>query len=287
MSMAIEPVYKFMSGECFHLKGLRENTVWFSSVKDLNDPYEGRVNLKHSDVSLIDSKVALTHVFDEEIKDLKKSRKEVESFLKRVGMDKFNEHVEKNTKKHFEDFLTIHHEQRHVLSLSRAREPLSENPIPEPLSLMMMWGHYANGFRGMCVEYDYHELIRSINVLNDIAVSAKPVDYIEGTLPIIEAKTILDDIVYKNGNTSREILRAYCTKHKAWDYENEVRVISQLHGVNRHSENSINRVFVSDQNPALIKKVKSILKTKKQKPELLKVSLHKKEFGFYFKTIEY
>lgn len=150
-----------------------------------------------------------------------------------------------------------------------------------------MWGHYANGFRGICVEYDYHELVRSIKVLNNISVSAKTVDYIEGTLPTIETKTILDDIVYKTGNTSKEILRAYCTKHKAWDYENEVRVISQLHGINKHSEKSINRIFVSDQNPVLIEKVKSILKTKKQKPELLLVSLHKKEFGFYFKAIEY
>nr|WP_289847880.1 DUF2971 domain-containing protein [Aliiglaciecola lipolytica] len=30
-----------------------------------------------------------------------------------------------------------------------------------------MWSHYANGMRGLCVEYDYDLLLRSIERLNN------------------------------------------------------------------------------------------------------------------------
>lgn len=285
--MPIQPAYKFMSGEEHHLNCLRDDTVWFSSVDDLNDPYEGRVNLVHGGVSISDRLLALTHIYNQENQDIKQSRKEADKFRKKVGDEDFIRHVDANTQDHFEGFLKVHHTERHVLSLSKATQSLDDNLFPEPLSLMMMWGHYANGFRGMCVEYDYHELCKSINELNGIGVTAREVNYVEDELPIITSKTILTDIVEKNGDTSREILKAYCTKHRAWEYENEVRVISTLHGVNKRSEKSINRVFVSDQNQALLEGVKDILKTKTHKPELISVSLHKAKFGFYFETIEY
>ncbi|TKF99563.1 DUF2971 domain-containing protein [Vibrio sp. F13] len=285
--MEITPAYKLMSGESHHLKGLRENTVWFSSIDQLNDPYEGRISFEHVDVSLTSMKSALTHVYSRDNKDLKKSRKEVDSLFKKLGEADFIKHIQKNVELHFTEFLRAHHEERHILSLSKASSPLTENSFPEPLSLMMMWAHYANGFRGMCIEYDYHTLINSINDLNGIKVEAREVEYIEGDLPIIKSITVLDDLTHSDGNTSKEILRAYCTKHKAWAYENEVRAISPIQGRNKYSEESINRVFVSELNQTLLTKVKSILREKKPYPELFEVSLHKKKFGFFFRKIDY
>ncbi|WP_423840667.1 DUF2971 domain-containing protein [Vibrio mytili] len=285
--MEITPAYKLMSGECHHLRGLRENTVWFSSVDKLNDPYEGRIAFAHVDSPLADMKSALTHVYNQDNKDLKKSRKEVEALFKKFGEADFIKHIRKNVELQFTNLLKIHHEKRHVLSLSKASSPLTENPFPEPLSLMMMWAHYANGFRGMCVEYDYHTLIKSINDLNGIKVEAREVEYVEGDLPIIKSMTILDDLIHRNDKTSKEILRAYCTKHKAWRYENEVRAISPIHGVNKYSGESVNRVFVSYLNQTLMNKVKSILREKEHRPELYEVSLHEKKFGFFFRKVDY
>ena len=171
--MEITPAYKLMSGECHHLRGLRENTVWFSSVAHLNDPYEGRIAFAHVDVSLADMKSALTHVYNQNNKDLRKSRREVEAFFKKLGEADFIKHIRKNVELQFTDFLRVHHEKRYILSLSKASSPLAKNPFSEPLSLMMMWAHYANGFRGMCVEYDYHMLINSINDLNGIKVGVR------------------------------------------------------------------------------------------------------------------
>lgn len=276
-----------MSGECHHLRGLRENTVWFSSVGQLNDPYEGRIAFAHVDASLADMKSALTHVYDQNNKDLRKSRREVEALFKKLGEADFIKHIRKNVELQFTDFLRIHYEKRHVLSLSKANSPLAENLFPEPLSLMMMWAHYANGFRGMCVEYDYHTLINSINDLNGIKVEAREVEYVEGDLPIVESTTILEDLTHRNDKTSKEILRAYCTKHKAWEYENEVRAISPIQGINKYSAESVNRVFVSELNQTLMNKVKSILREKEHQPELYEVLLHQKKFGFFFRKVDY
>lgn len=283
----ILPVYKFMSGEDYHLDSLRENTVWFSNVHELNDPYEGRIHFVHSDVNINHKILALAHALNEEKNDIKQSRKEAENFRKKNGDSAFLEMVDRQTEKHFNYLLEVHHKKRHVLSLSKAIQHLEENRFSKPLNNMMMWGHYAKGFRGMCVEYDFYELRRSINQLNDINATTKEVDYIEGNLPIIKSKTLLTDMIEKNDNTSREILKAYCTKHKAWSYENEIRIISAHHGLNKRSEESVNRVFVSSLNQKLLEDVKDILKAKTHKPELCSVSLHDSEYGFFFKRIDY
>lgn len=276
-----------MSGENYHVDGLRKNTVWFSNVEQLNDPYEGRIYFEQEEVSIANMKSALTQIFYLNNNDLKKSRREVEDRFKKMGKTIFTKHIHKNVSRHFHEFLKTHHKERHVLSLSKANLSLKENLFPEPLSLMMMWAHYANGFRGFCIEYDYSKLIKSINKINDIRLDAREVEYVKSNLPIIKSSTVIDDIIYKNNKTSKEIIKAYATKHKAWDYENEVRVISPIQGINKYSEECVNRVFVSELNPSLMDDVKIILREKKHNPELYQVSLHKKKFGFVFIKVDY
>ncbi|MCD9546546.1 hypothetical protein GLP24_17015 [Photobacterium carnosum] len=58
--MDIIPVYKLMSGENYHVDGLRKNTIWFSNVEQLNDPYEGRIYFEQEEVSIANMKSALT-----------------------------------------------------------------------------------------------------------------------------------------------------------------------------------------------------------------------------------
>lgn len=285
--MEIIPVYKLVSGEDYHLDGLRKNTVWFSSVDQLNDPYEGRVYLEQVDVSIANMKSALTQVFYHDNNDLKRSRREVEDSFKKMGKSIFTKHIHENVSRQFHELLKIHHKERHVLSLSKASSSLKENPFPEPLSLMMMWAHYANGFRGLCIEYDYVKLIESINKINEVKLDAEAVKYVEGNLPIIKSSTVINDLIYRDNKTSEEIIKAYSTKHKAWSYENEVRVISPIRGINKYSEECVNRVFVSELNPVLMDDIKTILREKKHNPELYQVSLHEKKFGFIFTKVDY
>lgn len=90
---------------------------------------------------------------------------------------------------------------------------------------MPMWAHYANNYKGYCVEYE---------VLNTRAIF--PVFY-ENTR---NASTIIPKILnglLKCGNNptqemQNEVLKdgivlmlSYCIKHKSWEYEDEFRVL--------------------------------------------------------------
>lgn len=75
-------------------------------------------------------------------------------------------------------------------------------------SELLMWGHYANCHRGLCVEYDAAEIKPDITV--------KIVDY---DTELLRLRNFSDDALKESAE------RVLHTKSKEWSYENEVRVI--------------------------------------------------------------
>ncbi|HCH5602712.1 TPA: DUF2971 domain-containing protein [Vibrio parahaemolyticus] len=279
------PVFKFMAGESYHLDSLKNNDVYFSSIEQLNDPYEGLMHYSKEGVTHSQRMSALTHKLNEDHNDLKKARREAESIFKRMPTAQFVQHIDRLCKEQFDRFLAYHKEKRFILSLSRGFD--TDDIFPPPLTNMMMWGHYANGMRGLCVEYDFEKLRSSINSLNNIKVTSKTIDYSETSLPVVRAATMLDDIAMRHHDTSREVLNAFCTKNTAWEYENEVRLISPIHEHNKFDAVAITRVFVSANNEELVRDVKEILSSKSHKPDLYQVVTHDREYKFGFSKLEY
>ena len=279
------PVYKFMSGEEYHLDALRDNQVYFSSVEQLNDPYEGLMHYCTKNVTHSQRMAALTQRLKPDHLKIADARKEAESFYNRLGDKSFNAHMDRLCKEEYQDFLEYHRTHRFVLSLSKASSPT--DPFSSPLNSMMMWAHYGKGMEGLCVEYDFNNLCESINLLNKVDITTQEVEYEPLKLPIVRATTLLDDLAMQTNQTSTEIHNAFCTKHVSWRYENEIRLISPKHKHNKISEESILRVFVSAKNQYLIDKITSILKEKEHKPELYEVITQEKEYGFGFGKIEY
>lgn len=279
------PVFKFMAGEPYHLDSLANNNVYFSSINQLNDPYEGLMYYSKEGITHSQRMAALTHKLNQDHNDLKKARREAESIFKRIPREQFEQRIDRLCKEQFDEFLTYHKEKRYILSLSRGFD--TDDVFPPPLTNMKMWGHYANGMRGLCVEYDFEKLRSSINSLNNIKVTSQIISYSETKLPIVRATTMLDDIAMRSHETSREVLNAFCTKNSAWAYENEVRLISQIHEHNKFDEVAITRVFVSANNKKLVHDVKAILSSKSHRPELYLVATHVREYKFGFSQLEY
>jgi len=75
---------------------------------------------------------------------------------------------------------------------------------------LLMWGHYASGHRGICVEYNISELIRTNNK------TVIPVNY-SNKKPFL---TGADSI-----SVMRFFLQTIRTKHTDWIYEDEWRCI--------------------------------------------------------------
>lgn len=281
-----------MSGQGYHLDSLENNEVYFSNFEELNDPYEGLLKFNWDEENITDATLvaAVTQKLYREnhhdINTVKDARQVVLKTQKQKGKEAFKRDIEIKSEEYFHGFLNVHKNERFVLSLAAPYEEEKHEPFPAPLNNMMMWAHYANGLRGLCVEYDFEVLRESINDASRIGLKTKPITYADKNLPTVEGSTMLDDMIHNNGNTSHAILDAFCTKQNSWGYENEIRMISPTHKTHRFREDAITRVFVSETNRD-IARLKGILGKKAHNPELFIVSVNDQQYGFVFKKEEY
>ncbi|MGR5096993.1 DUF2971 domain-containing protein [Vibrio maritimus] len=258
-------VFKFSAGKQIHLDALANNKVYFSSINELNDPYEGLMAYSDKGVTQSDAIAALTQVHMKTTGSIGQARKVVLNLQKKLGKAGFNSFVDEFCQNEIDNFVQYHRDHQFVLSLAMAYD---NDLFPSPLNSMMMWGHYGNGLRGMCVEYDFTIFKDSITQLNGHNLTSKKVTYQTTELPIVRATTLLNDLTTNTHQTSIEILDAFCTKNRTWDYENEVRLIGEKAGLNDIDCKAIKRVFVAARNTALMADVKTILKAMPHKPEL-------------------
>ncbi|MEJ2609114.1 MAG: DUF2971 domain-containing protein, partial [Candidatus Thiodiazotropha sp.] len=85
----------------------------------------------------------------------------------------------------------------------------------------LMWSHYADEHKGICVEYD---------ISNAACKKPKPVDY-EGERGIALSK-ISEYVIYSSSDALNEIEQKYFyTKANQWNYEEEWRFVSEKQGL--------------------------------------------------------
>ena len=90
---------------------------------------------------------------------------------------------------------------------------------------ILMWSHYANKHRGVCIEYDF-SLLEQLENINAFLL---PVMY-SNERPLLP----FEKLELENGQAKQEsvirimpdLIRAILTKSKFWDYENEWRFIA-------------------------------------------------------------
>lgn len=80
----------------------------------------------------------------------------------------------------------------------------------------LMWSHYANSHSGFCIEYDFNSLKDEILPL--------PIIYSE-TRPLIPWKVAFDRSPESIKAATHDLMLGLLTKDKAWEYENEWRVL--------------------------------------------------------------
>ena len=244
-----------MAGKSFHLDALQNNQIYFAKFAELNDPYEGLLHFSYEGVTDSLRKTLLANGLAKKNNvDIRRGRQLAEKMIKKKGTQYMRE--------------------------------LDE--FPAPLNNMMMWSHYADGMRGMCVEYDYHSLLEDIEELNEgIELNAREVRYSPKELPLVRAKIMMESHMLDDGKAGREMIEAFCTKSDSWAYENEIRFLSSKHKLVLHSEKSIRRVFVSKGNNVLVQKLVDILKAKDVKVPLYSVQTRPKQYGLGFLPVSY
>ncbi|OXX55468.1 hypothetical protein B9J80_05510 [Vibrio sp. V12_P9A6T4] len=204
-----EPLYKFRGVDEYSLNSIEENTLWFSHVDDFNDPFE----LFYKITSGIDED-NITDAFDAYLTFAEKqkmpfavSKKAILSAVSTVTDDV------KST------IINMISQAILPLQMAKIERVKNDNKIFS-LSFSnehpLLWGHYANGLKGMCIEYDLNRQRRPLNL------GYCPVEYLDEPYTI----NLLDFLKYNHGISSYSE-KIFATKNKVWAYEEEFRLISE------------------------------------------------------------
>ena len=83
----------------------------------------------------------------------------------------------------------------------------------------LMWSHYADSHKGFCIEYDFSKPKEEF-----LSKLPLPVFYSESR-PLVPWKAAIDNSVENMEEASEELMMGLLTKDKAWEYENEWRIL--------------------------------------------------------------
>jgi hypothetical protein len=286
-------VFKFRAGNENDLDSFFENYMWFANFSDLNDPYEGYASFSDEDIDDDFRENFLAEIYAKQLKpnttptntSPKTTAKYCRDNYERSTGTKFSEYVDSQAIEAIESFYSEHKADYKILSLSLAKD---NQDYPSPLNNMLMWSHYANGFKGFCVEYDFEKLKTSIESKNGIELTSSPVNYsTDGDLPIIKMKTFMQSSIEGSREASLEILQAFTKKEQSWVYENEVRFISGIGGKLFYNPDCINAIYISEKAPNWLKNsLVSNVTLKQANIKTIVVSLHASKYQFGFSTID-
>lgn len=115
----------------------------------------------------------------------------------------------------------------------------------------LMWSHYADSHKGFCVEYDFTDTVEKNEML------PLPITYSDKR-PLIPYKAVLDKSPKYMTEATNELLEGFIIKDKAWEYENEWRLLrpSTEEFVNMPAVSAIYLgALISDENKRILMQI--------------------------------
>ncbi|EGQ9294269.1 DUF2971 domain-containing protein [Vibrio vulnificus] len=162
MDFPTDRIYKFTSFNENSISALADSSVWFSKVRNLNDPFEGFVI--SSEPKDDDEKITRLIKFGAEFLKgqttpelateiaMKRYLSDGEAFIAKMT-DAINElKIQRDA---FFDSLCIY----------STSVDIPEYPYPNYAN-MLMWSHYGNGFSGFCLQFSASKFYRSLKENN-------------------------------------------------------------------------------------------------------------------------
>lgn len=254
-------LYRFRSNTDYTIKALRNDEIWGSNIWEFNDPYECVPFCDFSKLHrILNEEMAFDQV--QTVIRVLKSEKIPENVVRVFGKTAIDHLIHEVSDAYDPESFRQAYEVIKRQIIQNASENLDEL-IPEFFEGILweesrryiacfceendsslMWGHYANGHRGLCLEYDFSKIVKPCasecqqsyqcnNLL--LSPSIAPVVYKtkrqDATAHML---TLLQMIQEDKQNVSRGIYRrdmlliAKCllTKSCDWSYEKEWRIFS-------------------------------------------------------------
>lgn len=222
------------------LSSISSSKIWFSSKKNLNDPFEGYVNV----VSPKNEGEKVAQYIDLGKKIVQKQSNLAPAQVEKVIMerylsspDEFVDFVENSISSH-EKNLIKYQESLGIFSTSSDIPGNSQTQVAN----MLMWSHYGDEFKGFCIKYDHHKLFESLQEFNSgVKFAWCKVDYIKKPHSV----NFLDSL---NGDTL-DFLKSIQYKHEQWSYECEIRVVANETGLFSYSPEAITGIYIGEKMP--------------------------------------
>ncbi|MDD5089047.1 MAG: DUF2971 domain-containing protein, partial [bacterium] len=183
-------LYKYRCVDDYTLSAIRDSTIWFSSPLDLNDPYDCQLSMNPFG-----------------------TKEEWRAFLTNTLPVGENTHVSKEELiRHYIDDRQIHNDPDYAKKLfqrifDEMRSKIGVCCFSRVWDSIPMWSHYADGHKGVCVEYDSE---RDKNLANLFMVNYCN-EY--PTVGVHDTKETISS-------------RFLTSKASAWGYEEEYRLVA-------------------------------------------------------------
>lgn len=226
MKLPSKRVYKFTSFNDYSISALASSSVWFSSVKELNDPFEAfYVPKKLSEDEKVSQyiKIAQNLENDNDVV-VQRYMNNPEDFMRKISC--LYEIEQKSRIKKYNS----------VSVFSTSMDTLERPPYAD----ILMWAHYGNALSGYCLEFDSEKLYKSLKsndsklfwgtiIYEPVPYEIEPIDF------------------YQSSN--EDYIKPLLYKHRNWINEQELRFISEKNGLHSFSNESLKNIYVGEKMP--------------------------------------
>ncbi|NQU47147.1 MAG: DUF2971 domain-containing protein [Planctomycetes bacterium] len=157
-------------------------------------------------------------------------------------------------------------------SISNVRDGRGIACFAERFNHPLMWAHYSDGHRGICLEFD-----SSLHPFNQ----ARQVNY-QREKPFLRISEVLSEPIKNNS-----ALMAYCTKLPEWEYESEWRILHSKGNVcEAYEERALTGVYLG----AVIKEkdvelIIRLVEGRKFKPKIYRGRTCREQLALRFEKI--
>ncbi len=247
-------LFRFRNIDKNLIDSLVKSTLYFAHPKQLNDPFDCRVDIRAAAESAL----------------LKLSGSKKENLSKIAGLDGYFDKIQKDVA------------NAGVCSFSVVLDNSQESVLESSL----LWSHYANNHRGLCLTYDFPEPF--INDRSNEITGIPDVEYGDSLLTY----WFVDNVPgYNNLNheafTTEIIKKALTIKSSCWEYEREVRIIRRKRGTLEISKKYLTQIcFGLDTSESDIDLIRKLVDDSGYRVGYCKMVKGKGDFGFKATEIE-
>lgn len=261
--------YRHFDSENLHIKTILSNEFYFASKDQLNDPQDLALRPLYEEMT--------AEQFIEKARMVYGSNKNLSPEEKERLINTMIEEIE-------EDIDGVRNRYIDTFKLQMSTVRICSFTA-DKWNDSLMWAHYCNDHRGFCIGLNWPILSHHLMKHNEGLVEP---DFV---LPlVVEYVNEVKRITVLHGCDDETYRQAFCHKHNAWEYENEVRILCTIPNnafmwvLDEFIEEVILGYKISDSNKSIIIEA---LKLKTHKPKLYQIVPKENDFKFDRIMIDY